>query len=251
MIRQKFTASLALAMAVTIGPISAETPLIGQVYPSGSVYLLIPDEAVAWPDQATLLGATSPVPVVSHLTQILRDVHPPTQENAPSSFGPCRPDAGPEIEAESKDVFARGMSDNCELDARVGLYAPAAALGGSGLVFGWDGDLTGPADHTMAGQPRPVDAAEVAAYRAGFLSDYLAAYGTSFDPETSTIGEIPTKADATIIAEFPAADAQLRLSQWERISPAQHIYHHYIVDVIRKGQVMQSFEFTRFQGVLG
>jgi len=83
--------------------------------------------------------------------------------------------------------------------------------------------------------------------------DYKRAFGVKFDEETSIIGPIPSLADATIIAEihFKEASSTLRISTWERISIANHIYRQFILDVLQNGRLKQTYKIARFQGVLG
>lgn len=238
-------------------PLLTDVPLLGAAYPSGNIYLLVPDGATVWPDRVALSGVELPLGASGLLDRVLRDVHAPSLEDTPASRGQCR--AGTiAVDAAPEDaVFDRGTPDNCETDPRLGLYAMPVAPpldGASALVLGWSTDFTAPPDMTHAGQARTMSEAEridAEAARAAFRSEYKAAYGEDFNPETSTIGAIPTLADATIISEYYAEGAILRLSQWQRITPAQHIYQHYIIDVIQQGAVVNTFVFSRPQGNLG
>ncbi|MFL4470775.1 hypothetical protein ACERZ8_13115 [Tateyamaria armeniaca] len=154
---------------------------------------------------------------------------------------------------ETLNVFDPGMPDNCDTDDRLGLYRAEAGVPAS-AVLGWTGPFAGPPDFSQAGALRATsveEAAEADAYRETFRAQYQSAFGTAFDPDQSPIGEITTLADARILADVPIEGGVLRLSEWERISVAQHIYRHFVVDVIRDGEVVQTFQFSRFQGFLG
>lgn len=246
----------ALILAACLAPLAAiaQTPMLGQTYPSGAIYLMAPDGgAVSWPDRLELAPLTEGSTATSaYLDRIARDVDPAAAENAPSDAGTCGRTGEP-VAASGLDVFDRGMPDNCDVGDRLGLYRADGGIA-PGAVLGWTGRITGPVDLSRAGEPRalsPVDDAEVTAYRESFRSAYQSAYGTAYDPDQSPIGSIPTLADARILAQVPIEDGILRLSEWERITIAQHIYRHFIVDVIRDGAVVETFQFIRFQGVLG
>lgn len=232
----------------------ADMPVLGQVFPSGAIYALPPDTGgpVSWPDGVTFAPLSGGVPTQGRLDRILRDIHPQQLEGAPAAAGRCGRD-GVAMAQDGFNVFDPGMPDNCAPVPVAGIYRAPEGLT-PGAVLGWDGAVLGSANVARAGDPRPMSAAEVDAvdaYRAAFMAQYRAAFDTAFDPDLSPIGAIPTLADATIIAEFPTEQGLLRLSEWERISITQHIYRHFIVDLIVDGSTLQTVEFTVFQGVLG
>ncbi|WP_299725029.1 hypothetical protein [uncultured Tateyamaria sp.] len=246
----------ALSLATCLAPLAAlaQTPMLGQAYPSGAIYLMAPDaDQTSWPDTLTLVplseGATS---TPAHLDRIARGVHPAAAENAPSESGRCGR-AGEPITTSGLDVFDRGMPDNCDVPDHLGLYRAGSGIA-AGAVLGWTGAIAGPVDLAQAGKPRdmsPAEVAEVATYREDFRAAYRDAFDTPYDPDQSPIGAIPTLDDARILAHVPIEGGQLRLSEWERITIAQHIYRHFVVDVMRSGEVVETFQFIRFQGVLG
>lgn len=249
-----FSTAVVVCAACFCTAAAAQSALLGQAYPSGSIYLLPPDaETVTWPDTVSIIALTDNAePRHAQLDRVLRDTHPQSREQDPSAPGPCHSGHSTDV-ARAFDVFDNGMPDNCTTDARVGLYhAPQGVP--AGAVIGYDGPLSGPTDTSNAGQIRQLSADEQSKtdiYRTEFKRHYLEAFGVNFDPIISPIGPISTLGDAVIIAEIPTEQGNLRLSSWERISISQHIYLHFVVDVVRNGQVTETFEFSRFQGTLG
>lgn len=156
------------------------------------------------------------------------------------------------------DWFDRGMRDNCERDEHLATYAVAPAPAFAFPVLAWRSEigLAAVPDYNVAGKPRPLTAKEMAqveVYRTDFRRDYKKAFGVEFDESSSNIGPIPTLADARMLVDIglTSSGCHLRVSTWERISIAQHIYRVLIVDVMKGTHLVRIEEFARAQGVLG
>ena len=148
------------------------------------------------------------------------------------------------------------MPDNCAKEDDGTRYKTDSNVTASFPVVAISADDNLTVDYQNAGKLRPLSVDEqrqVIQYIQDFKTEYKQAYGSEYDEKTNNIGEIPTLASAKILLEarYGKTDYSIRVSTWERITAAYHIYRIIEVSLLKNGKIIQSSETSRYQGVLG
>lgn len=249
----------------------AKTLYFGQYYPSGAIYLvpMVDAEVREPPSSVHYVFVANGVEGGSGQAAFVRavsDEHPPTLESMPSEDR-CKeavhPDSGfrylaiAEFDAtiDFQDFFDRGVPDNCEdeglilkyqSDRKAAISVPVVAMS-SGTGFLVSTTLTG-----TSRVPTDPERAEIARYRAEYIRDYRSAFDNDFGSDGSTASDIPTLADATVLfdVELPGQPHHLRISQWSRVSIAQHLYRVMVVDEMDGDVVTNTVQHETAQGSL-
>lgn len=155
------------------------------------------------------------------------------------------------------DFFDRGYSDNCIQESNVTIYKSNQIIQQSIPIIGFANNSDKfEISYNNFGKPLLLDSHrknQVNKYKKDFRVAYKKAYGTNYNENESNIGQIPTIADAIILAEVSNKATQfiIRISIWERISIAQHIYRVMVFDFMKKEKLIESHEISKAQGYLG
>lgn len=268
------------ATAVEEEPADHSIPqlFIGQLYPNQQIALQavvdMPESYQDWPQQVSYYGLYSILGEMNGgeghgaFKETRSDIYVPAYEGMPAAQSEqC--DSAPVLKKENfsyaiaatdqdriQDVFARGMPDNCFRDDNIGIYQSNTIASQSIPVFAAAGDWQWNINFENAGKVRPLttdEQAQVDAYKARFAAEFEQAYGSKFDPDTSNIGEIPTLASAKILLEATRLDKRyrIRVSRWEKVSVAYHLYQVYEFSVYKNNRLIKSIDIVRSNGVLG
>jgi len=155
-------------------------------------------------------------------------------------------------EVPIQDYFSRGMPDNCTTEDNAARYESAANVMASYPVLATSSDYNLIVDYKNAGKLRPLSTVEQEQV-ARYIKDFNVAYRQAYGEKKDNIGKIPTLASAQILlqARLGKTDYNIRVSTWERITVAYHIYRIIEVSLLRNGKIINSNEISRYQGVLG
>jgi len=252
------------------------TLFVGQVYPNQHVVLQTIATHInklnVWPETITVYPLYASTK--SKETKILRatvmdklsNVYVPMIENMPDlEKSKCALDghsANKNYQYLLKDktliydYFTRGMPDNCEKDDNATRYRADSIVLTSYPVIAISGDQNVSLDFQNIGKIRPMTVTEqrqVTQYIKDFKAEFKKAYGSEYDEKTNNIGKIPTLADARILleAQLGKTGYSIRVSSWERITAAYHIYRVVEASLLKNDELIQTYETSRYQGVLG
>ncbi|MFC4293123.1 hypothetical protein ACFOWX_11920 [Sphingorhabdus arenilitoris] len=286
--RLSYIITMALALScLSVGVSHAEpdndTALslyIGQYYPSGQAYLVPLTNEEDGSEEASAQTKTAPKTIQlasfpnqaetppsgsnsqsAKRTGYQGDVYPPYLEHMPAD-DMCGSNHRVDPQNQYLDItqyppnmpftdfFNRGMPDNCEPEQMVAQYM-VPNWGRKSIPVIAVADIANfTVDQSNAGKPRPLTATEreqVAAYKADYIKSYEAAYDENYD-----IGDILSLADAHILFELKLSDDRrsVRVSHWQSVSIADHLYLVIVVDELVDGIVINTSEYRRAQGVL-
>jgi len=251
------------------------TLLIGQIYPSQHVILqpILNNSAKfnAWPEIINfypLFSSTNnsdPKILQATFLDKISNTYIPMLENMPNTEpseciqeGYRHNDNQYLLKDETliQDYFSRGMPDNCTKEDDGARYKTDSNMTTSFPVIAISADDNLTVNYQNSGNPRPLSETEqsqVTQYIQHFKAEYKQAYGSEYDEKTDNIGEIPTLANAKILleAKYKKAGYHIRVSTWERITVAYHIYRVIEVSLLKNSRIIQSSETSRYQGVLG
>lgn len=250
------------------------TIYIGQIYPTQHVILqpvLNDMTKITWPESIDIypLISNKKNPIKAFQAKFkdkISNTYIPMLENMPdTASSKCSQDGYQgnnsyqyllKNETPIQDYFSRGMPDNCTKEDDAARYQSTINVTASYPVVATSSDYDLIVDFKNAGKLRPLSAIErkqVAQYLKDFKVAYKQAYGEKYDEKKDNIGKIPTLASAKILlqARVGETDYNIRVSAWERITVAYHIYRIIEVSLLRNGKVINSTEISRYQGVLG
>lgn len=249
---------------------------IGQAYPSKHVILQKVSSGITeknkWPKSisfAPLVPPTSDtVPATFNDAKYFtehKDVYIPELEKMPaihaSKCTPANYKSNSQYEYSLNktlvDFFDRGFSDNCELNVTAALYKADKIIKKSYPVIGINGVSDNvEISYNNFNKPLKLNAQrkkQVKKYIEDFRLAYKKAYGSDYNENIGNIGKIPTLVEARILAEITdkTLHQTIRISMWERITIAQHIYRVIVFDFLENGNLIESRELGKAQGVLG
>jgi hypothetical protein len=219
---------------------------IGQVYPSGNVYVKSLSSNRDWPKELLLVPlvgdrAASKALLVS---QTMQPAYIPAIEGMDDQHDPCGPLPTKPLDLSFEylsDEFFDGMIDYCETNEDVAVYhtvpsqfsytvlafSPEVALENIRLVEG----------------PRPVTAAE---------GQQAAEEKRQIEKIAKDCTTVPAYIDsAALFLEAGLGNGMtLRLSSYKNPGCAGHLSTIYLVDVLRGDAVLSTFQLVQNQGVL-
>lgn len=249
---------------------------IGQVYPSRhAIFQAVPDNGTkpgALPDtlsiyplyklpnrkkvqalQATFLDkiSNSYVPALENMSDLESSKCTPESYKPDTSYHYLLKDV-----TLIQDYFSRGMPDNCEKHDDGARYRLNNNVSASYPVIAVPSGTSLNMDFTNSGKPRqllPAEKKQVSKFIDDFRTEFKKLYGSEYDEKTNNIGEISTLANARVLleAEYGTTGYSIRISTWEHISPAYHIYRIIEVSILKDDKFIESREIHRHQGVLG
>jgi hypothetical protein len=239
---------------------------IGQAYPSGNVYLeRLPGEAgdpPPWPkellilplgDTKSVLGKKMKASFVKEMkdappeNNVARYLYLPGAEGMDDGHDSCGIGEIKKVEQYeylSGDYF-RTLVDHCEPNEGLGLYRIDPSKY-SFLVLGIDPEIA-VADLKLLSGKRPLTAAD---------RQEIIKLKREDKKEAAELGECPTEPryidSATQIAEIGLAqgDLRLRVSTYEDPGCAGHLASIYILDLLRRNEVLRNIQVGRHQGAL-
>lgn len=231
----------------------AEHIYIGQVYPSGNVYVrAFSDTAPSrWPTTISVVGLGDGQRALSRLDRAtfarelddaayIPGVEGMDEDHVACGAGVIRK-ANPAHEVISGDFFF-AMYDHCEPNDGFAVYRSTPS-NYSALVIAVDSaiELTN-ARVIVDGPLRPVTAAE----RQEIEREKRELVGQ----ECATEPQYRDTATPIFHSALRGADLSLRLSTFKTPGCGGHLSRHYILDVLRNGQPIRTFEISRAQGLL-
>lgn len=252
------------------------TLFVGQIYPNQHVILqpILNNAAEfnAWPEAINFYpvftSTNNNIPKIlrAKLMDIISNTYIPMMESMPNvESSKCTQEGYSrnnnyqyllKDEAPIQDYFSRGMPDNCAKEDNGARYKTDSNVTASYPIIAISSDDNLTVDYQNAGKLRPlseIEQRQVTQYIQDFKTEYKRAYGNEYDEKTNNIGQIPTLASAKILleAQYGKTGYNIRVSTWERITAAYHIYRVIEVSLLKNGKIIQSSETSRYQGVLG
>jgi hypothetical protein len=219
---------------------------IGQVYPSGSVYVKSFSPGRSWPKELSLVPIVndrqpSRAPLVSDTMQ---PAYIPAVEGMEDQHDPCGPLPVKPLDSSFEylsDEFFDGMIDYCETNEDVAVYRTSPSQF-SYTVLGFDPDITLDNIRLVEG-PRPMTAAE----ERQAVEEKLAAEKIAKD--CTTVPAYIDSAARFLEAGLPGG-MTLRLSSYKNPGCAGHLSTIYLIDILRGNTVITSFQLVQNQGTL-
>lgn len=219
---------------------------IGQVYPSGNVYVKSFSGNRVWPKELSLVPlvtdrSPSKAPLVS---QTMQPGYIPAIEGMDDQHDPCGPLPTKALDISFEylsDEFFDGMIDYCETNENVAVYRTAASQF-SYTVLAFNSDVAFDNVRVVEG-PRPMTDAE----RQGAEEEKRQTEKIAKDCTT-----VPAYIDsAALFLEAGLANGiTLRLSSYKNPGCAGHLSTIYLVDIIRANAILTTFQLVQNQGVL-
>ena len=214
----------------------ARTVVIGQVYPSGNVYVagFVDTEPRSWPRRiaGVPLNAGRAQRITADFFRIV------AQDSEEHYWFPQR-----EADTFEDDVFA--TIDRAAIEDRnLARYRAPAPFDKPVGFFGWGGRLElADVRHAATEQERPLTAAE----RKQVEADRNA---SPKDLECTTVPRFLDDAKVILTANVANTKLSLRLSKYSTPGCAGHLADIYVLDVLAPGEEPRRFEFRHYQGVL-
>src|SRR5262245_12889383 len=219
---------------------------IGQVYPSGNVYVKSFSENRVWPKELSLVPLvvdrpSSKAPLVSERRQ---PAYIPAIEGMDDQHDPCGPLPAKALDLSFEylsDEFFNGMIDYCETNEDVATYHSEPSQF-SYTVLAFSSDVVFDNVRLVEG-PRPMtDAERQRAEEEKRQTEKIAKDCTT----------VPTYIDsAALFLEAGLANGiTLRLSSYKNPGCAGHLATIYLIDLIRGNTVLTTFQLVQNQGVL-
>ena len=217
---------------------------LGELYPSGHLYLDALDPDAAPPAEVRYIRLQAPVtpPAPARLSEKLEGVYVPGVEGVDPNAGPkCEPK---EPRAEPfAGFFGRDALDGCETERSVSRYATEAKPEQPAPVLAVDAKLDpGAPDFSVAGSPRPLTLQE--ARDADKLKQDVA--------KVTSCTTRPRFLDAARqIVVVPLAQGRaLRLSRYDNPGCSGHLEQVWVVDVLADGRAARTARLTRYRGAI-
>src|SRR5262245_5179890 len=219
---------------------------IGQVYPSGNVYVKSFSGNRIWPKELSLVPlvtdrASSKAPLFS---EIMQPPYIPAIEGMDDQHDPCGPLPPKALDLSFEylsDEFFNGMIDYCETNEDVAIYRTEPSQF-SYTVLAFDSGVIFDNVRVVEG-PRPMtDAERQRSEEEKRQTDKIAKDCTT----------VPTYIDsAALFLEAGLANGiTLRLSSYKNPGCAGHLATIYLIDLIRGNTVLTTFQLVQNQGVL-
>jgi hypothetical protein len=218
---------------------------IGQVYPSGNVYVKSFSGDRTWPKQLSLLPlvidrSSSNAALVS---ETMPPAYIPAVEGMDDQHDPCGPLERKPLDLSFEylsDEFFDGMIDYCETNEDVALYRTSPSQF-SYTVLGFSPDIAFDNVRVVEG-PRPMTASE----------EQQAAEVRRQTEQNADCTTVPTYIDsaARFLEVGIRNDLTLRLSSYKNPGCTGHLSTIYLIDIIRANTVVTTFHLVQNHGVL-
>jgi hypothetical protein len=250
---------------------------LGQVYPSGNVYLKpfpLPTEsqsemdylrAFSWPDRVFFqaLSSTDPYATESregHFSSVMhdqREVEPnviqlesayiPALESMDDWHEGCTKEfykpRNPQYQYLGGDFFSSAFF-HCEPNEGVAIYTSSHSSNVSFTVMAFNADLELSDLERLNGRPRPLTADESAMVRQQKL-EY-----ESYESECTTIPRFLDSATSHVSAKVKGSDLSILISQYETPGCGGHLANVFILDVLKSGALLKKYELVQYQGAI-
>jgi hypothetical protein len=213
---------------------------IGQVYPSGNVYMK-PFATGEWPKEITLVPLVNdrPTAKASLSSETMQTAYIPALEGMDDQHDPCGSLPSKKLDTAFEylsDEFFNSMVDYCESSEDVALYRTATSQF-SYMVLGFAPDA--PLQNVVFLEgPRPMTPAE---------KEQLSKEQVPADCST-----VPAFIDsaARLLEAGIGSGLSVRLSSYKNPGCAGHLSTIYIIDVLRGNSVLTTFQLIQNQGLL-
>jgi hypothetical protein len=219
---------------------------IGQVYPSGNVYVKSFSGDRSWPKELSLLPlvidrSSSKAALVS---ETMPPAYIPAVEGMDDQHDPCGPLERKALDLSFEylsDEFFDGMIDYCEANEDVAIYRTSPSQL-SYTVLGFDPDIAFDNVRVVEG-PRPMTAAE---------EKQAAEVRRQTETNAADCTTVPTYIDsaARFLEVGIGNGLTLRLSSYKNPGCAGHLSTIYLIDIIRASTVIMTFHLVQNHGVL-
>ena len=219
---------------------------IGQVYPSGNVYVKSFSPNRAWPKELALVPLVndrppSRAPLVSDAMQ---PAYIPAIEGMDDQHDPCGPLPAKPLDLSFEylsDEFFDGMIDYCETNEDVAVYHTSPSQF-SYTVLGFNPDMALDNVRLVEG-PRPMTAVE----EQEAVEEKR--QGEKIAKDCTTVPAYIDSAARFLEAGLPNG-MTLRLSSYKNPGCAGHLSTVYLLDILRGNTVLATFQLVQNQGVL-
>jgi hypothetical protein len=219
---------------------------IGQVYPSGNVYVKSFSENRVWPKELSLVPlVTDRPPSKSPLfSERMQPAYIPAIEGMDDQHDPCGPIPAKALDLSFEylsDEFFNGMIDYCETNEDVAVYHTEPSQF-SYTVLAFNSDVVFDNVRVVEGTRPMTDAERQRTEEEKRQTEKIAKDCTT----------VPTYIDsAALFLEAGLGNGiTLRLSSYKNPGCAGHLSTIYLIDLIRGNTVLTTFQLVQNQGVL-
>lgn len=219
---------------------------IGQVYPSGNVYVKSFSGSHVWPKELSLVPLVNdrPSSKAPLLTERMQPAYIPAIEGMDDQHDPCGPLPAKILDLSFEylsDEFFNGMIDYCETNEDVAIYHTAPSQF-SYTVLAFSSDVVFENVRVVEG-PRPMtDTEKQRAAEEKRQTEKIAA-------DCTTVPAYIDSAALFIETGLPNG-ITLRLSSYKNPGCAGHLSTIYLIDILRANTVYTTFQLVQNQGVL-
>lgn len=236
----------------------AENIFIGEIYPSGHLYVqsvLEPKKSISWPHDLNIfrmnVGVGGAAVIKAEWLKKVFDEYPPAAEGMDGeddfSHGkicgwhyPARVSG-----KQSTDDFFATIADNCVKDAELGLYQAKSPVNEAYKVVAGSGAVIfGGADYSVQGLPRPLTKAE-----ASDIEKEKAKLG-KYESDCTTNPSFIDSAKQLSIVRVLNTLCTLRISEYSNPGCAGHLMEIYVIDVLEKNSLKRSISVARYLGLI-
>jgi hypothetical protein len=219
---------------------------IGQVYPSGNVYVKSFSGSRAWPKELSLVPLVSDG-VASKATRVSETMQPayiPAIEGMDDQHDACGPLPTRALDLSFEylsDEFFDGMIDYCETNEDVAVYHTSPSqFSFTVLAFGPE---VASDDVRLVEGPRPMTAAE---------EQRTAAEKQQGEKIAGACTTVPAYVDsaARYLEAGLGNGVALRLSAYKNPGCTGHLSTIYLIDILRSNNVLTTFQLIQNHGVL-
>jgi hypothetical protein len=219
---------------------------IGQVYPSGNVYVKSFSENRVWPKELSLVPLVTdrPSSKAPLFSERMQPAYIPAIEGMDDQHDPCGPIAAKALDLSFEylsDEFFNGMIDYCETNEDVAVYHTEPSQF-SYTVLAFNSDVVFDDVRVVEGTRPMTDAERQRTEEEKRQTEKIAKDCTT----------VPTYIDsAALFLEAGLGNGiTLRLSSYKNPGCAGHLATIYLVDLIRGNTVLTTFQLVQNQGVL-
>ncbi len=251
---------------------------LGQLYPSGNIYLKpfpLPGESqsemdylksFSWPDRIFSRALSSTDPNANqiregHLSSVMHDVHReigPNEIRLESAYIPSLESMSDSHEGCTKELYRPRDSQyqylggdffysvlfHCEPNEGVAIYKSSELSNVSFTVMAFNTDLELSEVEQLGGKPRPLTADESAMVRQQEL-EY-----ESYKSECTTTPKFLNAATSHISANVKGSDLSILISRYETSGCGGHLANVFIPDVVKSGVLLAKYELVQYEGAV-
>jgi hypothetical protein len=219
---------------------------IGQVYPSGNVYVKSFSPTKTWPKELSLVPLVNDKPPARAplVSETMQPAYIPAIEGMDDQHDPCGPLATKSLDLSFEylsDEFFDGMIDYCETNEDVAVYHTAPSQF-SYTVLGFNPDVALNNVRLVEGLRPTTPAEEQQAIEEKRQNAKIA-------KDCTTVPAYIDSAARFLEAEL-ANGLTLRLSSYKNPGCAGHLSTIYLIDILRENTVLTTFQLVQNQGVL-